>query len=266
MAKIVNDKYYTPRWLAKRLIDKTYEIIGLENISETIEPSAGDGAFSEQIYHNVCLAYDIEPEANGIIKQDFLKLDCGYLECRLIIGNPPFGDRMNLAKQFYKKSVLLGDYIAFILPISQLDNSASLYEFDLIYSEDLGLVKYSGINLHCCFNIYKRNHSGINEKPDYKLNDVEVKEYRRNGSYKKPTNWDYAICSWGNGSCGNKVEYVGQYAQEQYITITNEFYRDAIMKVCETTDWKNLYNSVAGKKIQTWKIYKYLKEQIPELK
>ena len=93
MAKIVNDKYYTPKDLAKRLIDKTYEIIGEENISETIEPSAGSGSFSDQIYHNVCFAYDIEPEAEGIIKQDFLTLDCGYLEGRLTIGNPPFGTK-----------------------------------------------------------------------------------------------------------------------------------------------------------------------------
>lgn len=265
MAKIVNDKYYTPVELAKRLIDKTYEVIGKENISDVIEPSAGNGSFSLQI-PNTCLAYDIEPEDDSIIKQDFLTLDYGYLWGRLIIGNPPFGTRNTLSVKFFKKAIQLGDYVAFIQPISQLDNNQQMYEFDLAYSEDLGIIKYSDRNLHCCFNIYKRSdNGGLNEKKNYKLKDVEVKEYRRGGSYKKPTHWDYAICSWGNGSCGNLVEYVGQYAQEQYISILNESYRDAVMKVCETTDWKNLYNSVAGKKIQTWKIYKYLKEQIPQL-
>ena len=34
MAKIINDKYYTPIDLAKYCIDKTYEIIGKENITE----------------------------------------------------------------------------------------------------------------------------------------------------------------------------------------------------------------------------------------
>ena len=70
MSKIINDKYYTPIDLAKYCIDKTYEIIGKENITEIIEPSAGNGSFSNQLN---CIAYDIEPECDGIIKQDFYK-------------------------------------------------------------------------------------------------------------------------------------------------------------------------------------------------
>jgi predicted RNA methylase len=68
-AKINLDKYYTPVELAKYCIDKTYEIIGKENITEIIEPSAGNGSFSLQIPN--CIAYDIEPEHESIIKQDF---------------------------------------------------------------------------------------------------------------------------------------------------------------------------------------------------
>ena len=88
MAKIENDKYYTPVSLAKECIDKTFKIIGEENISDIIEPSAGNGSFSNQLFF--CTAYDIEPESNNIIKQDFLKLDLPYKKGRLIIGNPPY--------------------------------------------------------------------------------------------------------------------------------------------------------------------------------
>ena len=56
-AKIDLDKYYTPIDIAKYCIDKTYEIIGRENIIEVIEPSAGDGSFSLQIPN--CIAIDI---------------------------------------------------------------------------------------------------------------------------------------------------------------------------------------------------------------
>ena len=139
MAKIELDKYYTPVDLAKYCIDKTFEIIGEENITEVIEPSAGNGSFSRQLK---CVAYDIEPEHEDIIKQDFLKLNVEYKQGRLIIGNPPFGSRMNLAQKFYKQSIRIGDYIAFILPISQLNNTQSLFEFDLVYSEDLGECEY----------------------------------------------------------------------------------------------------------------------------
>lgn len=92
MSKIENDKYYTPTELAKYCIGKVYEVIGEEKISETIEPSAGSGSFSEQVYRNVCFAYDIEPEHKNIIKADYLKQDIKYLWGRLVIGNPLMGD------------------------------------------------------------------------------------------------------------------------------------------------------------------------------
>ena len=142
--KIDNDKYYTPVDLAKYCIDKTFEIIGKENITDIIEPSAGNGSFSNQLD---CTAYDLYPEGDNIIKQDYSKLDLPYKKGRLIIGNPPYGRCLNLAQKFYKKSIKLGDYIAFILPISQLNNSNSMYEFDLIYSEDLG--KKNIVELNC---------------------------------------------------------------------------------------------------------------------
>ena len=67
MSKIEHDKYYTSTTLAKYCIDKTFEIIGKENIAEIIEPSAGNGSFSNQLE---CIAYDLFPEHKNIIKQD----------------------------------------------------------------------------------------------------------------------------------------------------------------------------------------------------
>ncbi len=72
---------------------------------------------------SLCWAYDIEPEHESVEQQDYLELDVSYLWGRLIIGNPPFGNRMNMAQKFFKKSVEISDYIAFILPISQLNNT-----------------------------------------------------------------------------------------------------------------------------------------------
>ena len=86
MAKIELDKYYTPTDLAKYCIDKTFEVIGEENITDIIEPSAGNGSFSNLLE---CVAYDIEPEHESIIKQDYLELKLEYRKGRLVIGNPP---------------------------------------------------------------------------------------------------------------------------------------------------------------------------------
>ena len=45
MGKIPNDKYYTSPELAEYCVNKTKEIIGDENITEYLEPSAGSGVF-----------------------------------------------------------------------------------------------------------------------------------------------------------------------------------------------------------------------------
>lgn len=49
-----------------------------------------------------------------------------------------------------------------------------MYEFDLVYSENLGTQIYSDRELHCCFNIYKRSENGkLNTKPKLKLEDID---------------------------------------------------------------------------------------------
>lgn len=258
--KLHNDKYYTPIPLAKRLIDKTFEVIGKNNITDIIEPSAGNGSFSSQL---TCTAYDIAPEHPSIIKQDFLSLNTPYQKGRLIIGNPPFGNSNALSVNFYKKACSLCDYIAFIQPISQYNNNMQMYLFDLIYSEDLGIVKYSDRELHCCFNIYKRPESGkLNAKPDYRLKDIVIKEFRRNGNYKISAGYDYAMCNWGNGSLGKVPEFVGQYAQEVYFYCNKKEYLPRLLDLLEFNTIRNYVKSISGKRISVMRLYKYLKDNI----
>lgn len=262
MAKINLDKYYTSKELAKYCIDKTLEVIGENNISEIIEPSAGNGAFSLQIPN--CIAYDLEPEHESIIKQDFLKLELQHKKDRLFIGNPPFGSRNTLSVKFYKKSITMGDFVAFILPVSQYNNNQQMYEFDLIHSEVLPLIEYSGQKLLCCFNIYS-SKSGINTKPiNYKLNDVEIMEWRRGGSYKIPKQYDLGICSWG-ASIGKEIKHQGQFALENYLIVNNKQYKEDILNLMKSVDWCKLYPNIATPRLGQWKIYKYLKEQLPHL-
>ena len=193
MSKIDLDKYYTDNGTVQHCLSVVDNL--LIDYSEVIEPSAGNGAFSLQIPN--CIAYDIEPEHENIIKQDFLKLDLPYKEGRLIIGNPPFGYTNNLARSFYKHSCKIADYIAFILPVGLLNNSDSLYEFDLIHSEDLGKIKYSGRYVHCCFNVYKRpNNKILNKKPNYKIDWIVI--CRDDEKKYDDFEYDFAICRRGN--------------------------------------------------------------------
>ena len=273
--KIELDKYYTSKDLAKYCIDKTFEIIGKENINEIIEPSSGNGSFSSQLN---CIAYDIDPECEGIIKQNYLTLNKNYKEGRLIIGNPPYGIKNNLTVAFYKKSLELGDYISFILPISQYNNDIKLYEFDLVYSENLGIKQYSDRKIHCCLNIYKRPINCIlNKKPNYKLIDVEIKEALRNSNPKRNKeitkdifNYDIRIMAWGGGvgrvnQLGCEVQYEGQFTKEFCIKIHNEKYKKDVIKLIKNTHWEDIYPMTATPNLLQWQVYKYFKKQIPKI-
>ena len=261
MAKIELDKYYTPVNLAKYCIDKTFEIIGKENITDIIEPSAGNGSFSNQLE---CVAYDVNPEHKSIIKQDYLKLELEYKKGRLIIGNPPYGRCMNLAQKFYKKSIQIGDYIAFILPISCLNNTQSLFEFDLIYSEDLGEHNYSNRQLHCCFNIYKRPINGLNKQKRIKLKDVKIIR-QDSKQYNEIIDYDIRMCYWGNGSAGKILKDNEHYAAEYKIIILNDDIREDVIRVLNEVNWFDELNKIAMLKIQQFHIYNLLKREIPNI-
>lgn len=262
--KIKNDKYYTPTATAQYCINKTYEIIGKENISGIIEPSAGSGAFSSQIKD--CLAFDIEPECDGIIKQDFLSIDIPYKKGVLFIGNPPYGSKMNLAQKFYKKCVHIGDYIAFILPISQLWNNNSLYEFDLVYSEDLGKKDYSGRKLHCCFNIYKRPRGGsLNKKPKRKMDDVTIIR-QDSKKFQEVKDYDLRMCYWGDASAGKILKEGESYSAEYKIIVNNKNLREEVINCLSGVDWRKELNCIAMLKIQQFHIHMVLKKYIKGIK
>jgi predicted RNA methylase len=263
MSKKSNDKYYTPVKIAKRCIEKTIELIGEENITEIIEPSAGNGSFSSQIDN--CIAYDIEPEAENIICADFLTTKIDYKKGRVIIGNPPFGAKMYLAQQFFKKAVEIADYIAFILPISQLHNSNSLYEFDLIFSADLGMRTYTDRKLHCCFNVYKRpENEQLNKKPKTKLTDITIIR-QDSEKYHNITQYDLRMCYWGDATAGKILNTDEHYSAEYKIIINNPDLADKIINCFHTINWKKELNCIAMLKIQQFHIITLLKKYIPEI-
>lgn len=258
--KIKNDKYYTPPELAKYAVDKTKEIIGEKNISEYLEPSAGSGVFLDYL-DKPYLAYDIEPEdnMNRITKQDYLELDLEHKKGRCIIGNPPFGRANSMLKKFYKKSVELGDYISFIMPISQFKNNNELYDFDLVYSEDLKIQDYSTRKIHCCLNIFKKPKNK-KSKPRHKYKDIEIIGWRK----AKDIECDFYICCYGS-SVGKFVPQDSDLVNINGIIIHNEELRDEIICAFKSAKWTEEYPMVSSPNLLQWQMYKYIKKHIPGL-
>lgn len=267
MPKIENDKYYTPISLANYCWDKTLEVIGEENISEIIEPSCGDGSFYHHPSHIPHFGYDIEPQCsfNNVFEADYLKQDITYLWGRLIIGNPPYGRCLNMAQKFYKKSIEIADYIAFILPISQLNNTRSMYEFDLIYSEDLGIHHYTDRDLHCCFNVYRRPENGeLNKKPVLKLKDISI--YRQDSKGYDNRDFDIRMCYWGDGTAGKILKDNEHYSAEYKIKVNDVSKKEEIIKVLSTFNWKEYLNCIAMRKIQQFHIIDVIQKNVDKIR
>jgi len=172
------DKYYTKDNIVDLCINliKNYLIINKEDLC--IEPSAGNGAFIlklKELFDNY-IFYDLEPEHDEIIKQDFLLLNYKDIINKYnnihIIGNPPFGRQSSLALKFIKKSCEFCNSFSFILPKSfkkdSLKNKINI-KFHLIYEIDLPnkafLVNNIEHDVPCVFQIWeKKNYNRIINK------------------------------------------------------------------------------------------------------
>ena len=263
--KIENDKYYTPIAVANKCWDKVIELIGKDNIADVIEPSCGNGAFYHYPSMKPNMGIDIAPEIDNreesIITGDYLEMSIEYKKGRLVIGNPPYGSRMLLAQRFFKKSVMIADYIAFILPISQYNNTSSLFEFDLIYSEDLGLQTYTDRKLHCCFNVYARPKDGkLNGRKKETLPFLHI--FRQDCKGHENKQFDIRICYWGDGTTGKILTDGEHYAGEYKLLINDDYSRKSeLIDFILHFDWKGYLNCIAMKRLKQYHIINVIKEK-----
>jgi predicted RNA methylase len=217
----IKEQYYTKTNISKKCIDKVVSYLNFNEKYLFIEPSAGNGSFSNQFPENVeKIALDLDPKEKSITKQDFLlwtvpeKLN----KTTIVIGNPPFGRQSCLAKKFIKKSCLFADIIAFILPRSFVKSSMNKCfdnHFHCILSENLEndsfIVNSVSYDVPCVFQIWKKElyirqeqQKIIPENFCYKkntelfdfvvrrvggnagksfLNTVNIKEFNKNSNY-----------------------------------------------------------------------------------
>jgi hypothetical protein len=117
------DQFYTTNETAQYCYDKTLSVLGDLGINTDeytfIEPSAGCCNFYSLLPEKKRIGVDIDPK--GILKHELL--ECDYLKYKpdvskkyIVIGNPPFGLRGNLALRFINHSYDFADVVAFILP------------------------------------------------------------------------------------------------------------------------------------------------------
>ena len=173
------DKYYTKDTVVNLCLSLVKKYIQINPDDLIVEPSAGNGSFIagiKSITSNFKF-YDLEPDNDDIIKQDYLLYDYGIIKETFskihVIGNPPFGRQSSLAIKFIKKSCEFCDSVSFILPKSfkkdSLKKSFPL-SFHLIFEIDLPeksfLVDGVEYNVPSIFQIWEKKTTNrvVNEK------------------------------------------------------------------------------------------------------
>jgi predicted RNA methylase len=163
------DKFYTKKYVVDICIQIIRDNVEFGIDDAIIEPSSGNGSFIDGIksLSKNYIFYDLEPEHNEIIQQDYLLYNSDEIKSKYenihVIGNPPFGRQSSLAIKFIKKSCEFADSVSFILPKSfkkdSLKNKIPT-KFHLIFEYDLPshsfLVNEIEYDVPCVFQIWKK--------------------------------------------------------------------------------------------------------------
>ena len=114
------DQFYTKKSIAEKcfnIFEKVAKKLDVNiNNYHFIEPSAGNGSFFDLLPSDRRIGIDIFPKHKEIIKKDYLNWLPSNQIKSIVIGNPPFGLRGNLALKFINHSYNFADIVAFILP------------------------------------------------------------------------------------------------------------------------------------------------------
>lgn len=152
------DKLYTKPEIAKWCIDK----LDFSRYTGVVEPSAGDGSFHYQIPVKNKISYDVAPENPEIVQANWFDIQTDLTNW-LVIGNPPYGIRNKLSRQFINHAETLGaETIAFILP--NVFNKHTLqnhirYNISQVYPLPENSFSYNGedFSLPASFFIFEKN-------------------------------------------------------------------------------------------------------------
>ena len=160
------DQFYTHPYVSEIFFKKLISLLpnALEN--RFIEPSAGNGAFSDLLLSSGLdfEALDLDPRKPYIKQQDFFDYSPVDSDKKIVVvGNPPFGKNASLALRFFNKSSEFCDVIAFILPATfkkQSIQKKMALNFHLVHEEDTPYNSFifegNSYNVPCVFQIWEK--------------------------------------------------------------------------------------------------------------
>lgn len=145
------DEYFTKKEIALYCFESFMKFLSLHKIDSKnyhfIEPSCGNLSFYNLMPKNARLGIDLAFKNDEILQQNFLDFSPDLNLKYIVLGNPPFGLRGNLALRFINHAAKFADFIAFILPpLFDSDGKGSpkkrVQNLELVHSEKLPLKSF----------------------------------------------------------------------------------------------------------------------------
>ena len=255
----ITDKYYTSGHTVNLCVHYIKNNIVINKEDLCIEPSAGNGAFINalKLLSDNYKFYDLYPENEEIIKQDYLNMDTNNFNNNNIhiIGNPPFGRQSSLAIKFIKKSVQYCKSISFILPKSFKKESLKKHfplNFHLVCEEDLPensfIINNKSYNVPCVFQIWIKKDT--NRISPQKLIPIGYK------FVKKEENHDISFRRVGvNAGNISKITQDKSYQSHYFIKFEKQITDELIEKI-NNIDFNIKNNTVGPKSISKQELIK----------
>lgn len=275
--KKILGQYFTKPIIAKYLVSKFSEYVGIKNDDKILEPSSGSGSFVDaikEISPNCYLKYcEIDPSYVSD-PADFFKLSTRN-KFNIIIGNPPFTKYNIKDSYFYQKNhnvfeeYMLGfekqekihienafilksikhirenGSIGFVLPISwlikskhSLVKSVILKEFSSIYIIQNN-EKWIFDNIPCCFVIFSKSVKDNKIHMEYCDRKIELPISDLLNKELVPSSFFFKLDNINNNNLGNVQ--VNKFLSDKKITIQKSYNNNNISasNILNNTNIKN---------------------------
>ena len=116
------DQYFTKREVARHCWESLRGIAARYGSDLRrhvfIEPSAGEGCFTDLLPPTRRVSLDIAPRHRETERADFLEWSPPETGRFVVVGNPPFGVRGAMALAFVNRAALFADLVGFVLPMT----------------------------------------------------------------------------------------------------------------------------------------------------
>ena len=206
------EPFYTSRPLAFRCLEVVHARFPIASFDLVLEPSAGDGVFLDLLPATKRLGLDIHPAAKGILLADFLSWNPPEPEKDILtIGNPPFGQRGQMAVAFLNRACQFSRVVAFILPRSfRKDTFLNRVDrrFHLVHQEDCDEFRRppddEPVRIKAVFQVWERRHQprDLVQRPgdheDFELRHAHLSRVTPEELARLRAGFDFAIPQVGS--------------------------------------------------------------------